>query len=505
MSTYGQGPRVDYTSKDYASLREAMLQLAREKLDGWTDHSPNDLGVVLLELFAYLGDILLYYQDRIADEGYLHTAVERRSVVNLLHLIGCELRPPRAASADLTLLFEEGAADEIAIQPGTEFETPAAITGEAVRFRYLGKDPLVRALADLKTTILKGKVLRVLGPLGEDPHARAGGLPVVQVDAGIEDEVVGSSDGTAGQRFALARAPLIDGTLVVEVDEGVGPVPWIRTASLLYSLASDPHYVVRRDEHDVAWVEFGDGKYGSVPRRGRNNVTADYLVGGGEKGNVPPRTITRAVTEIPGLHSVFNVRAASGGGERESIEEAVGRGPQLFRSMGRAVTARDYEAWAREFGVAKAQARAPGWNRVELFVAPAGGGYPSDTLKEDLRLCLEEKRMLTSMVEIEDPEYVGVEIEGTLEIEPLLIPEEVRQRIDRAVRELFAFERVDFEQTLYLSKVYEAIEAVEGVAYVHISRLARSDDDEPLPQNGKLELGWQEIPRLVGLELRAAE
>ena len=69
------GPIIDYTNKDYDSLREAMLELAREKLPAWTDHSPNDLGVTLLELFAYMGDILLYYQDRIANESYLDTAV----------------------------------------------------------------------------------------------------------------------------------------------------------------------------------------------------------------------------------------------------------------------------------------------------------------------------------------------------------------------------------------------------------------------------------------------
>ena len=75
-------PSIDYTNRDYNSLLEAMLALASEKLPEWTDHSPNDFGVVLLELFAYMGDIQLYYQDRIANESFLETAAERRSVVN---------------------------------------------------------------------------------------------------------------------------------------------------------------------------------------------------------------------------------------------------------------------------------------------------------------------------------------------------------------------------------------------------------------------------------------
>src|SRR5512139_251126 len=99
-------PRIDYTGKDYESLRQAMIDLASEKLPDWTDRSPNDLGVVLVELFAYMGDMLMYYQDRIANEGYLDTAVEPRSIANLLRLIGYKMRPVRPATAGLVLTYQ---------------------------------------------------------------------------------------------------------------------------------------------------------------------------------------------------------------------------------------------------------------------------------------------------------------------------------------------------------------------------------------------------------------
>ena len=73
-------PAVDYTNKDFASLRQAMLALARYRLPEWTDQSPSDLGILLVDLFAYMGDVVLYYQDRIASESFLQTAGERRSV-----------------------------------------------------------------------------------------------------------------------------------------------------------------------------------------------------------------------------------------------------------------------------------------------------------------------------------------------------------------------------------------------------------------------------------------
>src|SRR3954467_12881785 len=119
-------PQIDYTSKDYASLRAALLALAAEKLPEWTDQSPNDLGVLLVELFAYMGDTLFYNQDRIAAESFLETAVERRSIVQLLRLIGYELTPPLSASSELTLLFENDATGSVTIPAGAQFRTAAA-------------------------------------------------------------------------------------------------------------------------------------------------------------------------------------------------------------------------------------------------------------------------------------------------------------------------------------------------------------------------------------------
>ena len=98
-------PAIDYTDKDYDALRQALLGLATYRLPEWTDRSAADLGMLLVDLFAYMGDIVSYYQDRIASESFLDTAVERRSIINLLRLIGYELAPPVASSAELTLVF----------------------------------------------------------------------------------------------------------------------------------------------------------------------------------------------------------------------------------------------------------------------------------------------------------------------------------------------------------------------------------------------------------------
>ncbi len=57
-------PVIDYTSREYLSLLASMLDLAAQKLPEWTDRSENDFGRLLLETFAYVGDVILFYQDR---------------------------------------------------------------------------------------------------------------------------------------------------------------------------------------------------------------------------------------------------------------------------------------------------------------------------------------------------------------------------------------------------------------------------------------------------------
>lgn len=75
-------PTIDYMARDYDSLLQAMRALIPEKLPEWTDYeSQADFGNVLLQLFAHMGDILSYYQDRVANEGFLGTAQQRRSVI----------------------------------------------------------------------------------------------------------------------------------------------------------------------------------------------------------------------------------------------------------------------------------------------------------------------------------------------------------------------------------------------------------------------------------------
>ena len=73
---------LDYTSRDFTAIRAQLVGLARGIMPEWTTvGEPSDFGTLLLELFAYLGDVMHFYIDRTASEAFLGTAVRRQSVL----------------------------------------------------------------------------------------------------------------------------------------------------------------------------------------------------------------------------------------------------------------------------------------------------------------------------------------------------------------------------------------------------------------------------------------
>jgi hypothetical protein len=82
-------------------------------LSGLTTRDPSDPSIALLDAWAIVGDILTFYQERIANEGYLPTAIERRSLLELGRLVGYRARPGVAAGVKLAFTTADGFAGDI--------------------------------------------------------------------------------------------------------------------------------------------------------------------------------------------------------------------------------------------------------------------------------------------------------------------------------------------------------------------------------------------------------
>lgn len=102
---------VSYRAGTWATFRASMLaRLGSAELPALADlrtRDADDFSLALLDSWAVVGDVLTFYQERIANESFLRTATERRSLLELARLIGYPLRPGVSASTSLAFTLEQ--------------------------------------------------------------------------------------------------------------------------------------------------------------------------------------------------------------------------------------------------------------------------------------------------------------------------------------------------------------------------------------------------------------
>ena len=103
-------------------VEEAISMIPRYSPE-WTNHNPSDPGITLIELAAWMTDLLIYRLNQVPDKNY----------VAFLNLLGIKLRAPRAAKALVRFTLVEGAAKQ-RVPRGTQVSTPRATEEHTVTF-----------------------------------------------------------------------------------------------------------------------------------------------------------------------------------------------------------------------------------------------------------------------------------------------------------------------------------------------------------------------------------
>lgn len=118
---------LSYRIGAYGSFRRAMLSgLARPAfLPQFTTRDQDDPTAAMVSAWAAALDVLSFYQERIANEAFLRTATERRSVLELARSIGYELSPGVAASVYMAFTVDTaaGAPTEVRLDVGTQVQS----------------------------------------------------------------------------------------------------------------------------------------------------------------------------------------------------------------------------------------------------------------------------------------------------------------------------------------------------------------------------------------------
>jgi hypothetical protein len=110
-------PDIDYLARDYASFRRLMLDRLSVIMPDWKERNPADLQIALVEVLAYIGDNLSYFQDAVATEAYLGTARKRISVRRHARLLDYFMHDGCNARAWVCLELDKGSPADGSILP----------------------------------------------------------------------------------------------------------------------------------------------------------------------------------------------------------------------------------------------------------------------------------------------------------------------------------------------------------------------------------------------------
>jgi hypothetical protein len=290
---------------------------------------------------------------------------------------------------------------------------------------------------------------------------------------------------------------------VTRMDAEDGETGWKPAADLLSCGAYDRRFVVETEDDGAAHLRFGDGDHGAQPEA-ETRFAARYRTGNGIRGNVGRGLAHGAVV------GVDNPLPACGGTEPESIAAVRQAAPIAFRTQQRAVTPADYEEVAQrhpEVQRAKATFRWTGsWYTVFLTI-DRKNGLPVDVeFEQEMRAHMERFRLAGYDLEVDAPLFVPLELELAVCVKPDYFCGDVEEVLLRVLGSgvrpcgrlgVFSADNLTFGQTIYLSQILAAAQAVAGVASVRATTFRRwGTQDAKALDDARLCLGRLEIARL---------
>lgn len=335
-------------------------------------------------------------------------------------------------------------------------------------------------------------------------------MPLTFTAALTRAQTRGRRKGTAAPASSVYEWDMRGVLPAVTLEPVGGGSVWRPRRDLLSSDEFAPEFVAEVEEDGGATLRFGDDEYGMRPGAG-TRFRATYRVGNGARGNIGAESLAHVVTKDTRIDSVTNPLPARGGQDPESIEHVRQSAPSAFRIQERAITPEDYaEVAGRHPQVQRAAATARwtgSWLTIFLTVDRLGGRAVNDDFKAELRHHLERYRLAGHDIEINGPSFVPLEVELFVCILPGYFRSDVRTALlevfsNRTLadgrRGLFHPDNFTFGQSVYLSRVYEAAQEVEGVRYVEVKKFTRFGSGSAFAglEGGQLAMGRLEIARL---------
>ena len=400
---------VSLTGLDFDDLKASLttyLQSQSEFED--YDFEGSSLSI-LLNILAYNTHYQAYYLNMVANEMFLESAQTRSSVVAAAKALGYTPQSARAASAELNLtLVRNSQATATVIDKYTPFN----FTQGGTTYTFLTVDDTqIDTSTDTATVVVKEGAYSTFSYVFDDTNQDQRLLiPDEDVDTStITISVFDSPDSTTSTEYTLAS-----------------DVSSLTATSKVYFISENPNGKFE--------IYFGDDTIGQKPTNG-NLIKIEYLVtsgvdanGAGSKETTSPLfTFSGSLTGYSSVTARVS-DAASGGADKQSIDQIRFLAPLFYESQNRAVTVRDYEAIVKQqypsteslFIYGGEDATPVEYGKVFIAIKPIEGTTVSARVRNNIKELIKEKNLVTVTPEVVDADTVFCTVDTKVFYDPRL-------------------------------------------------------------------------------------
>lgn len=472
---------IDYAATDFLELRDKLIEYVKAVYPiDYNNFVESDLGMMLIELVAYMGAVMSMKADMLANENFLATVKNRNNLKKLLELIGVDMRGPLAATANARLTLDTAGAPVNITQANrivtiTSPEDGAPLTYTV--YKTVNGDIDI-ANADVDIDLTSAESNGGADTVWENLALLEGAL-VVQTGSFTNPETV--------KKIALTESPIIEGSVQVHLAGHKDTAGAWSEVNNLYAAsgATDKVFQVVYSDDFTADVIFGDGIFGRAPHH-NSTFTVSYRIGGGTRGNIKNSFINAILTTDQGNGTIENVSQATGGTDAETVEHAKRWAPLTFRRQDRLVTLEDYTVFANAFvgpagtmgkGTAATRKASSSANIIDLYILERASNVQLQqatiSFKHSLINAIDDKKMLTDEVVIVDGLIRTLDLVLSIRIKKELKPseEQIKANVRDVVLKHFHVDNVEFGDPFVIGDLTREIFDLDDVVFATVDNL----------------------------------
>jgi len=457
-------PSLNYTNQDFASLKTRIALLVEQRFaNDFSDFFESDLGVMLMEMWAFAADMLSFKMDQIANEPFIDTVAELDNAFRICKANGFQPTPPISARALFSATITSTLTTDLIIPAGFQISTGA------LTYELYPADPLNNPIFDQDIII----------PAGSFSNTAIIGLH------GQTFTDTFTSTGEVNQAFNLNQTPVLFDSVRVSVNG----TNW---TAVDFFTDSKPRfeYRVEYDSNYSASVLFGNSQAGYIPSQG-SQIQVTYRTGGGSAGNVVTGAFnTQSGFVVPGFNITIpvnftNYTKGDFGYDGDTIEDIRRKLPAFNQVQNRAVTGQDYKLSAElytspyngQIGKATAVLRNYGCagNVVDLFVLARSGTdgltEANDQLKIELGQHMEVLKMITDYLCIKDGSVLLVDTLVDLHVPKFYrkFSTEIQVKAQQLITNFYQLANWEYGKVLKANDLLQQLSSLQQVTSTNIT------------------------------------